>query len=225
MMNGPMKFAQTVRISPIEIPLRDDPVRLDRRGAELREPEPLADDDLGFRERTVGLAVHEPAGIREVGAQRLVQDRRAVFERALGIHHGGQRLVVDLHQLGRVLGEVAIARDDDRDRFAHEPRLVGGGAVVMDGPGHADRERLRALRDIGARHDAHDAGRLERRRDVVPADASVRVRRAHDRDVVRVADGQIVDVRAAARQQSRVLDAGDGLADPAVGRLRGIAHA
>ena len=67
---------------------------------------------------------------------------------------GVQLVVVDLDQLGGVLGDVAALGDDERDRVADQPDLVGG----------QDRERRR-------RHPRHHrqgrrAGR-EQRLDVV----------------------------------------------------------
>ena len=42
------------------------------------------------------------------------------------VDDGRQRLVVDLDELGRVLGEVAVVGDDQRDRVADEAHLVLG---------------------------------------------------------------------------------------------------
>ena len=70
------------------IPAGDDAVRLDGCRAELREAEALADHDLRLRERTVGIAVHEPAVSGEIRADRLVQRRRARLERTLDVDHG-----------------------------------------------------------------------------------------------------------------------------------------
>ena len=39
---------------------------------------------------------------------------------------GRQRLVVDLDQFDRVLGEVSVLGDDERNRIADEPRLILG---------------------------------------------------------------------------------------------------
>ena len=47
-----------------------------------------------------------------------MQDRRFGRERRDRIDHGGQRAVVDLDQVERVFGEIAVRRDDDRDRLA-----------------------------------------------------------------------------------------------------------
>ena len=52
--------------------------------------------------------------------ERVVALRRDVVDDRL------QRLVVDVDQLGRVLGEVAALGDDQRDRVADEAHLVVG---------------------------------------------------------------------------------------------------
>ena len=54
-----------------------------------------------------------------------MQNRRAGPERVLGVDHRWQRLVFDLDQVERVLGQVAVARDYHRHRLADEARLVG----------------------------------------------------------------------------------------------------
>ena len=41
-----------------------------------------------------------------------------------------ERLVLDVDQVGRVLGDVARLGDDDGDRLAHEARDAVGGGVV-----------------------------------------------------------------------------------------------
>ncbi len=114
MMNGPMKFDQSVYALVERIPARDHAVGLDGRGAVLGIAEALADDDVRFREGTVGIAVDESPVAGQVGADRLVKDWRARLERALDVDDGGQRLVVDDHGLRRVLGQVAASCHDDR---------------------------------------------------------------------------------------------------------------
>ena len=44
----------------------------------------------------------------------------------------GQRLVVDLDELGRVARELARLGDDDRDRVADEAHAADGERVVLD---------------------------------------------------------------------------------------------
>ena len=201
------------------VPARDDAVRLDRRGAVLRELEPLPHDDVGLAEGAVRVAVDEPPVVREVRTDGLVQDGRVRLERALGVHHGGQRLVPHLHEIGRVLGDVAALADDDGDGLADEARLVGRRTVVADGRGDAHCEGLGVLQDVLAREDADDPLERARGLHLVAKDAGVGVGRAHDRGVEEVRDRRmIVDVGAAAGEKPRVLDAPHRLADPALFR-------
>ena len=55
-------------------------------------------------------------------------DRR----RLEGVEHGIERLVVDGHELGRVLGNVPVARNDDGEGLAHVPRGSRGRGVMRD---------------------------------------------------------------------------------------------
>ncbi len=145
-----------------------------------------------------------------------MKDGRIRLERALDVDDRGQRLVADDDGLRGVLGQVAVARDDQRHRLADEARLVGGGAVVAHRRGHAHREGPGVLDDVLARHDTDHAFHRERGGHVVAEDARVGIRRPHDRRVVDVRDGRvIVDEGAATGQEPRVLDALDGLSDPA----------
>ena len=112
----------------------------------------------------------------EVGAHLLVQHRRARLQRLLDVDDGRERLVVHHHRFGRVLGQVAIAGDDDGDGLADEAHLVGGGRIVMDGRGDADAERLARLGHLGAGERADHALHGQRRAHVPAADARMRVR-------------------------------------------------
>ena len=102
------------------VPVADDAVALDRSAAPAREAEALPHDEVGPRERGVDVAVCE----------RAVVDARIRRRRGLDVEHRVERLVVDLDQLERVLGDVAVARDDDGERLAGVARhLVRRGAV------------------------------------------------------------------------------------------------
>jgi hypothetical protein len=140
----------------------------------------------------------------------------ALGERALGIDDHRQRVVGDPHEVGRILGDVAVLRHDHRHRLADEPHPVGCRAVVMDRCGHADRERLGVAGDVLAGDGTDHAVERQRRGEVVVADRGVRHRGAHDRRVARVGHRRvIVDVGPASGEKPGVLDALDRLADPA----------
>ena len=77
------------------VPVGDDRVALDRRAREAGEAEGLADDEVGPREGRVDVAVGERALVDAAGGDR--------------VEHGLERVVLDLDELGRVLGEVAVS--------------------------------------------------------------------------------------------------------------------
>src|SRR5439155_3175193 len=79
------------------------------------------------------------------------------------VEHRLERVVVDLDQLERVLGEVAVAGDDDRERLAHVARGADGSGVVGDRRLDPGRKRTRERRDVLAGEDADDPRSLERR--------------------------------------------------------------
>ena len=138
---------------------------------------------------------------------------------ALSLHEvgdRGQRLVVDVHQLDGVLGDVAAFGDDECDRIADEFRLAlgqrrpGGVGDVLAG------DRVPGLLDLGVEvvgreHGAHTGQRKGRRR-VDALDARPRERAAHEARVQHARPGDVVDERAMAGEQPGVLDAGDSSA-------------
>ena len=62
-----------------------------------------------------------------------VRDAGLGLDRGLGVEHRLERFVLDLDQLERVLGDVAVARDDDRERLAHVAGDLARRRVVRDG--------------------------------------------------------------------------------------------
>ena len=96
----------------------DDAVGFDRRAGIARVVHGDRDAVRGLRQHLLGIAVAEAAFAGEIAAQALVQHRLRRIERRERIDHRGQRLVVDLDQVERVFGEIAVGGDDDRDRLA-----------------------------------------------------------------------------------------------------------
>ena len=70
-----------------------------------------------------------------------VQHRRCRLERVGGIDDGRQRLVVDLDQLQRILGEIAVRRDHDRDRLADIAHALDRDRPAFDRRLHAGEQR------------------------------------------------------------------------------------
>ena len=79
------------------------------------------------------------------------------------VEHGLERVVVHLDELRRVLREVAVARDDDRDRLADVAHGVDRRRVLRDAGLDPGGKRAGQLGDVGPGQDADDAGRRERR--------------------------------------------------------------
>ena len=118
-VNGPWKFAHAVSLLAV-VPVGDDAVALDRRARAAREAEVLAHDEVGAaprrrrRRRRRSAVVHHVAS----GCDR--------------VEHGVERVVVDLDELGRVLRDVAVTGDDDRDRLADVAHGVDRRGVLRD---------------------------------------------------------------------------------------------
>ena len=129
-----------------------------------------------------------------------------------------QRLVLDADALRGILGHVAVAGDDHRDRLADVAHLVarervlraaGDDRLVRDD----QRQRLgEAAVEVVERVDGVDALDVERARYVDVADARMRVLRAQEGGVSGVRR-EVVGVAAVAGQQPLVLPALDALAE------------
>ena len=192
---------------------------LERRGREAVEVEPFdADDLVGLRERRVVVAPVEQARPDDVRAGLLVQERRIVLDRALGVDQHGQRLVLDLDQIGGVARDLARGGDDGRDRLAHVPHLADRERVVLHVRARGSREleeRVGQDRDLVAGQRPVDAAELERLRDVDALDLRVRVRRAHEVEEAHPVPLEVVEEDALALDEAPVLLARDALARPA----------
>ena len=89
-----------------------------------------ADDSVGLSEGAVGrfLVAGLPVVDAVVGLVFLVvaNQRRAGLERAERVDDSGQRLVVDVDELQRIVRDIPILGDDAGDLLALEAHLVGG---------------------------------------------------------------------------------------------------
>ena len=127
--------------------------------------------------------------ISRVGRQVALRPdlRRVRLERRFRIEHEGERLVVDVDQLQRVLGRVSIDGCDRRHRIADEPYGVVEGVTAVLGdlldfvvvllpagnPAGAPHDLAVLVRD-----DGFDAGQRARLRRVDADDPRVRMRTA-----------------------------------------------
>ena len=125
-----------------------------------------------------------------------------------------QHLVLDVDASGRILGDVAVAGDDHRDRLADMVDLAVREDVLRARRREGrvrdeDRQALLQARwEVLVGVDGDEAVDLQRRADVDVEDARVRVGAADDRDLVGVLS-EVVEVATLPAQQPRVLAAHD----------------
>ena len=167
------------------------------------------DDGVGLGERAVGrlLVAGLPGRAGEVVAlARLVvaDQRRVGVERLAGVHDRGQRLVLDVDQRERVVRRVLVRRDHERDLLALEAHLVACEhrlRVVGDRRHPGEPERLEVL----GGDDGRDVRVGERPRGVDRDDARVRERAPQHGAVHHSRQADVVEVRALAADEPRIL--------------------
>ena len=142
----------------------------------------------------------------DVGVDEVLRDRGNLRR-----DHDRQRLVLDLDQVGRVLGDVSVLRDHECDRLAgvaHDLRSEAtlGAAVGEVGMRDQDGEVGVAERQVGGHVYSLHAGHRPRRADVDRLDAGVRERRANEHRLQRTLIDVVGEVAAPA-QQPVVFDA------------------
>ncbi len=147
--------------------------------------------------------------------------RTAGLHRGGAVRHAGKRLVIDLHQRRRILGDVAAVGDDDGDRLAGIDGLgarerMGHVERGDRGTGHEQRQRIAAqrLRQVGEGEHQMHAGEPSCRLGADAADFRVRIGAAHERGVQCSGQAHVVDEAALAGEQRRILLALDRGAEP-----------
>jgi len=95
------------------------------------------------------IAVTKRPVARDIGAQTLVQDRRARLDRCRRIDESRQRLIVHLDEIDRVLGEIAVARHDDSDRLADIAHAFDRDGPALHWALDGHRKAQGQARDIG----------------------------------------------------------------------------
>jgi hypothetical protein len=220
--------------------LDDHAPGLDRVGDQPRVVVALLDHHRGLGEHLVDVAVGQHPGVGLVGAERVVDDGRALVH---GLHHVGdhrQLVVVDfdgLDGVGGVLAAVGHHHGDDLAHvvdavLGHRPvvgdagvggRLVGHDAVG-DRPGARHGRRPLVGQVLTGEHRL-DPRQLLGRRGVDAGDAGVGDRAAHEGQPQHARQGDVVDVAALAGEQRGVLLAEEAAAHPALGlRLGYLRH-
>ena len=160
--------AQRVRVdgeaAGARVVLGDRADGLQRLPARTVPAEPVPDHEVSLGEVALDVAEVEGALVGAVRLQGLVHQRGPVGQGPLRIGHGGQRLVLHLDELERVLGQVAAVRDDDRDALADVAHLLRRQAApgVPGRVGAEVRHRVAQFRGLGAGDDGVHAGQGSR---------------------------------------------------------------
>ena len=194
----------------------DTPLAVGHREARLRSEERLvldpelvrpADDDVA---RRVGVAVPDHDVADDVGPRivpvavahrRPVRVERLLLERALHVHHGLERLVLDDDRLERLPRLLRVLGGDDRHRLADVAHAVDREHGLV---GELEAVELRP-RDVRVREDGVHAGHAQGGGQVDRDDPCVRVRAPE-----RVAP-QHPGCREVARVLESAVDLGDGV--------------
>ena len=134
---------------------------------------------------------------------------RLGLDRGLGVEHCVERLVLDLDQLDRVLGDVTVVSDHDGQRLAGVARHLMRGGPVRHAAVDSGREGTRHRRNVGAGQDSDHAGQLQRGAHVKRCDARVRDEGSENRRMAYVWQGiEIVDEPSFTAQKRLVLEPG-----------------
>ena len=162
----------------------------------------------------------------DVAGRGLVQLRRARRLRGARVGDGGKRLVIDLDALGGVGGLQQRVGDHRHDRLAamahgaareREARRLRHRRAVARAHRPQRPHRRHAVRGhVGAGEHRDHAGQCLRRRGVDPANARVRVRRAHQHAGERAGKLDVGDEAPAPEQETAILDPAQRRADALV---------
>ena len=175
---------------------------------------------VGRRERAVDVAVAVAAGriaMDDVVAEMLEDERRVRRQPGLGRGDDGQLVVVDEHEVARILGDVARLGDHDCHRVADEADLVGcerrvrGWPVPVDG--EVEVEHAGDAVEVLRQEDGDHARQLPRLRRIDGEDLRVGERAADERRVQHPRQRDVVHVLAAPREDARILAPLDAAAD------------
>ena len=184
-------------------------------GLERHAGHRLGDERLGDCDRRTGeggghIAPAAASAHQQVVGPALVQPRRAALEGRIDVDHRGQRLVRHHHEVRAVLGRVAIIGDHGRHRLAHVADAIARQDRPVRRPARLHVHGVRAHDghpvEVGARDDFADARGAGRAHRVDRANARVRVRRAHEGDVERPGELDVVDVAASPPHEAGVLE-------------------
>ncbi len=200
------------------VPVHHRGAALERRGGDAVEVQAVdLDHVVGVLERPVHVPVVVHAVPHDVRADLLVEDRGVGIGRGHRVHDRGQRLVLDVHQLGGVARYVARLGQHQRDGVALIADLVRRQAVLLDvsaGLGGDLEERLGELADLGAGQRGEHPVEALGLRGVDGGDPGVRHGRADEVGVPHPSLPGVVRERALALEQPPVLLPRDARAGP-----------
>ena len=194
---------------------RDHAIGLDRRAGVARiihlDREPVR----CRREGAFRIAVAEGALAREVAAEARMQHRRLRRQGRTRIDDGGERPVVGLDEIERVLRHIAVACHHQCYGLADIAHPVGGDRPAFDRRLDADDEAGAYRLHFRAREHGGDAGQGPRARRIDGGDLGMGMGRAQDRGMERAGrDAEIVDEAAAPGQECCILHARERTPDP-----------
>ncbi len=201
--------------------------------------QPVVDElELGdvrrLRERRLHRRLVAVAPVVADVVRHLVVHGRADRGRRLDVDDRRQLFVVDLDQLGRVLGLQIRLGHDQRDLVAdvahlalRQHRMAGllhrRAVLAVDQPAAGQAADL-GVGQVGASEDVQHAGRLQRRVELDGADARMRVRRAQEDGVGLAVQRHVVGVLAVAGEKALVFAPAQALADGARLDFVHVAH-
>ncbi len=181
----------------------------------------LAKDMRRLREGGLGVPDIDRDDGGEIRGCVPMGERRAGLKRCDAIGHRRQRLVIDLDQRGRILGQIAAVGHHDGDRLAHEAGFVLGEAIRHVGlldrrARHQERHGLplHRGRQIRESKDRMHARQLKRRALVDAADAGMGMGAAQHHRMQHAGQLDVVHKAAASGQEVRILLALDAGAEP-----------
>ena len=219
-------WVQACSVTPVfGIPLGDRAARLDRVRDQAVVDHLELDHAGGLGERRVDRGRVAELPVEAQIARDVVMDQRLAGGGCrLGVGDHGQRVVLDVDQLGRVLGLRERLGDHEGDVIAdvadavgaeHGPQPVGALGAVPVGQRHGAGQKVAAAGfDVRAGDHGEHARRRSGRRDVERTDPGVRLGRADDAAVGLTGDVDVVGVAPLARDEALILHPPHRLADP-----------
>ncbi len=190
------------------IPLRDQAAVFQRHGRVALGGKFFFDDQVAAAEGRIDVADVDLKVGGDVVRRGVMELRRARLHGRARVGDGAEGFIVNVDQLQRILGDVAVLRDDHGDRIADVADFVRCQRCLLralqagyDSGAHGNGFHSR---HIGRGQDAEDAGQFQRRRRIDFDDARVGVGAAQNRGVRHAGAVNIADVLADAAQKPDV---------------------